>query len=62
MKRFLLYPLASVLILAGEPAVGGPADPPHAAQLSTPSPLLAPIVRILTTITTPRGVPPRTGR
>jgi len=28
MRRFLLYPLASVLMLAGEPAVGAPSDEP----------------------------------
>lgn len=52
MKRLLLYPLASVLMLAGEPAVGGPVDPPHAGRSSS-APLLAPIVRILSTIAAP---------
>ncbi len=36
MKRLLLCPLASVVMLAGEPAVGGPVEPPPAPTLRAP--------------------------
>jgi hypothetical protein len=51
MRRLLLYSLMSVVLLAGEPAVGATLDLPLPARAADPGALFTPLLRIVGVLT-----------